>query len=436
MPLAALPTRTGARIDSLTPLRRQASSSGSEISSPSRYLVRTSSSASAAASSSWSRRRATSSARSSGIGISTSSLPSQRVGLAVDEVDVALERLGRADRELERRDLVAEASPAARRARRVGSAFSRSHLLMKKQAAVPVARPRATACSRPASTPAGGVHDEERAVGRGEALDDLGDEVRVAGRVDQRDPRPVVLERRRPRGSATRAASAPRARSRGGPSRRRRVPSRGIAPALNEELLGERRLAGAGVAGQDDAPKVGEVDALHRHRLRRSFLLQGGRPGRPGASEGSGHDSRLYSGPRCQVIPNGPRSSARRASPTPSAAPSSRRSRARSAWPRGRAAATPTPTTGCASRSRRRARSTCRPTTSSGRSTRRPAAARPSSSRRSSTRATARAAWRSSSRPRPTTATGPRPRSARCSRSPAASWPAPARSPGSSSRAA
>ena len=28
---------------------------------------------------------------------------------------------------------------------------------------------------------------------------------------------------------------------------------------------------------------------------------------------GSGHDSRLYSGPRCQVIASGPRSSARRA---------------------------------------------------------------------------------------------------------------------------
>jgi hypothetical protein len=35
----------------------------------------------------------------------------------------------------------------------VGSAFSLSHLLMKKQAAVFVPRPRATACSRPASTP-------------------------------------------------------------------------------------------------------------------------------------------------------------------------------------------------------------------------------------------------------------------------------------------
>ena len=35
----------------------------------------------------------------------------------------------------------------------VGSAFSLSHLLMKKHAAVPVDRPNATACSRPASTP-------------------------------------------------------------------------------------------------------------------------------------------------------------------------------------------------------------------------------------------------------------------------------------------
>ena len=99
----------------------------------------------------------------------------------------------------------------------------------------------------------------------------------------------------------------------------------------------------------------------------------------------------------------------------PSAEPSSPRSPGRSALRRVRAAVTPTPTTDCGSPSRRRARSTCPPTTSSGRSTRRPAAARPSSTRRSSTRATARAAWRSSSRPRPTIATGPRPRCARCS---------------------
>ena len=38
---------------------------------------------------------------------------------------------------------------------------------------------------------------------------------------------------------------------------------------LEQELLGERGLAGAGVAGQDDASKVGGVDALHRHRRLR-----------------------------------------------------------------------------------------------------------------------------------------------------------------------
>ena len=35
----------------------------------------------------------------------------------------------------------------------MGSAFSLSHLLMKKHAAVFVLRPSVTACSRPASTP-------------------------------------------------------------------------------------------------------------------------------------------------------------------------------------------------------------------------------------------------------------------------------------------
>ena len=135
---------------------------------------------------------------------------------------------------------------------------------------------------------------------------------------------------------------------------------------------------------------------------------------------------------RCPDIPSGPRSSARRASTTPSAAPCSPRSRARSPSPRAPVAVTPTPTTACASRSTRRARSTCRPTTSSGRSRRRRAAGTRSSTRRSSTRATAPAASRSSSRPPPTTATARRPRSAPSSPRPAASSPAAARSRGSS----
>ena len=79
---------------------------------------------------------------------------------------------------------------------RVGSAFSLSHLLMKKHAAVLLPRASATACSRPASTPPVRVHHEDRAVGRLEAGDHLGDEVEVAGRVQERDARPVGLERR------------------------------------------------------------------------------------------------------------------------------------------------------------------------------------------------------------------------------------------------
>ena len=437
MPLSALPTRTGARIDSLTPLRRHASSSGSEISSPSRYLVRTSSSASAAASSSWSRRGRD----LVGEVVGDRDLDLVRAveppGLAVDEVDVALERLGGADRDLERRDLVAEAGPQrVERGRRVG--VLAVALVDEEAGGGPGRAAEPDGVLEAGLDAAGrGVHHEDRAVGRGEALDHVGDEVRVAGRVDQRDPGPVRLER---------------------PDRE----AQRLAPLL---LLGLEVEVGRPVV---DATEARDGAGLERGAVRRasSCRSQRGRPGRrseggggrrsssssassvlllqqggtsgasAGAGEGSGHDSPLYSGPRCQVTQNGPRSSARRASPTPSAAHCSPRSPARSAWRRARAAATLTPTTGCGSPSRRRARSTCRPTTSSGRSTRRPAAARPSSSRRSSTRATARVAWRSSSRPRPTIATGPRPRSARCSRSPAASWPDRARSPGSSRRAA
>ena len=125
--------------------------------------------------------------------------------------------------------------------------------------------------------------DEQRAVGGREAGDDLGHEVRVAGRVDERDPGLVVLERRDREaqrllallllglvvevGRAVVDAAEPR-----------------DGAGAKEELLGERRLAAAGVAGQDDAPEVGGIDALHRHRranlttaVRRSDGARGGR---------------------------------------------------------------------------------------------------------------------------------------------------------------
>ena len=116
------------------------------------------------------------------------------IRLAVDEVDVALERLARADRDVERRDLVAEPAPERVERRR------RVRVLLVALVDEEARRPAGRAAQRDARLEPGldrprRVGDEQRAVGRGEAADDLGDEVRVAGRVDERDPGPVVLER-------------------------------------------------------------------------------------------------------------------------------------------------------------------------------------------------------------------------------------------------
>ena len=125
------------------------------------------------------------------------------LGLAVDEVDVALERVaprrsrGGAARSC-CRTRARSASSAA-----VGSAFSRSHLLMKKQAARPGRAAERDRRLEARLDAARGVDDEQRPVGGGEALDDLGHEVRVAGRVDERDPGARRARTSRPRGSAT-----------------------------------------------------------------------------------------------------------------------------------------------------------------------------------------------------------------------------------------
>jgi hypothetical protein len=186
------------------------------------------------------------------------------VRLAMDEVDVALERLGGADRDLERRDLLAE-----RRAQRVEGSPRVGVLpvaLVDEEArGAPRRAAQADRLLEAGLDARRGVHDEQRPVDRGEALDHVRDEVGIAGGVDERDPGPVVLERadreaqRLPAllllgvvvevGRAVVDAPEPRDR-----------------PGAEEQLLGERRLAGAGVAGQDDASQVGQVDALHRHR--------------------------------------------------------------------------------------------------------------------------------------------------------------------------
>ena len=112
-----------------------------------------------------------------------------------------------------------------------------------------------------------GVHDEQRGVGGVEALDHLGHEVRVAGRVDERDLVLAVLERAdreaqravlllllglvvEVRGAVVDPAE-PRDRA-----------------GSKEHLLRQGGLAAPGVAGEHDAPDVGEVVALQRHRAR------------------------------------------------------------------------------------------------------------------------------------------------------------------------
>ena len=111
------------------------------------------------------------------------------------------------------------------------------------------------------------VHHEQGGIGGVEALDHLGREVRVAGRVDDRDlvlavlERPdrqaqrlvpllllgLVVEMRRP------VVHPAQAGDRAGPE---------------EDLFRERRLAGSGVAREHDGADVGEVVALDGHRAQ------------------------------------------------------------------------------------------------------------------------------------------------------------------------
>ena len=122
------------------------------ISSPSRYFVRTSSSASEAASSSWSRRVATSASISGGMGTSTSWRPSQRYAFRWTRSTYPLNVSALPMASWSGAILLPNSARSASRTA-AGSAFSRSHLLTTKSAAVRLARASETAVSVPASTP-------------------------------------------------------------------------------------------------------------------------------------------------------------------------------------------------------------------------------------------------------------------------------------------
>jgi len=181
----------------------------------------------------------------------------------MDEVDVARERLSRADRDLERRDLGTEGGPKG--VERPGRIRVLAIALVDEEAG---RRLRAAAEGdrrfEAGLDPARGVHDEDRAVGRVEARDDLGREVEIAGGVDQGDSCALVLERGDREAQRLSSLLLLGLEIEVG----RAVidaPETGDAAGSMEELFAERRLAGPRVAGQDDAPKVGQIDALHGH---------------------------------------------------------------------------------------------------------------------------------------------------------------------------
>jgi len=181
----------------------------------------------------------------------------------MDQVDVAAERVGLADGQLERGDLGAERlAEGVEHARRLG--VLAIALVDDEEGRGPVGPPQGDRVLRAGLDAARGIDADEGRVDGPEPRDDLGHEVRVAGRVDEGDEIAVVVER----GDRQRERHVPLLLlglevEGGGPVLDAALPV--DRPGPEEERLGERRLPGTGVAGEDDAAEVGGVDALgHR----------------------------------------------------------------------------------------------------------------------------------------------------------------------------
>ena len=187
------------------------------------------------------------------------------VGLAVDEVHVAGERVGLADGQLERRDLGAEGVPQG--VEDGGGVRVLAVALVDHEEGRGVVPPgQRHRVLRAGLDPARRVHAHQRGVDGLEARHHLGDEVRVARRVDERHEVALVVEGRDREGQRHVPLLLLGLEVHGG----RPVLDPALAvdrPGAEEECLGQRRLAGTGVAGQDDAAKVGGVDALRGHSL-------------------------------------------------------------------------------------------------------------------------------------------------------------------------
>ena len=131
------------------------------------------------------------------------------------------------------------------------SARSRSSMLTKTRRARPSSSARCQRRSVWTSTPMTRVDDHDRSVGDAERGDRVGDEARVAGRVDQVDLAAVVLERGD--GGADRHLALLLVRFEVGGRRPILDPPEAVDdPGLEQQRLVQRGLAGAAVADQRD----------------------------------------------------------------------------------------------------------------------------------------------------------------------------------------
>ena len=196
-------------------------------------------------------------------------------GVLLDDVDVAAERIGGADREVDGRDLRAE-SGLQLVERRVVVRVLAVHLVDEDQARQPARVGELPDLLGADLDAGGGIDHHDGRVDRGERLDHIGLEVGVAGRVDDRDAGALVLDR-----ADGEVDALPALLLVGVPVERGRARLHGAEPVdragIEEHRLCEARLAGATVGDEGDVPDPVGGGRLHRCSLR---MLMASRRGR------------------------------------------------------------------------------------------------------------------------------------------------------------
>ena len=183
-------------------------------------------------------------------------------GVLLDHVDVAAEPVGGADGQVDRRDLGPEGGLELVEDRVVVGVLA-VHLVDEHEARQPSRIRQPPHLVRPHFDPGTGVDHHDRRVHRCQRFDDVGLEVGVARRVDDRDPHLLMLERpdrqvdallafllvRVPVEGRGAGIDAPQPRDRAG---------------IEEHRFREARLAGATVGDERDVANLVGCGGLHR----------------------------------------------------------------------------------------------------------------------------------------------------------------------------